>query len=77
MKGRDLIIYIMEHNLENEDVFKDDKLVGFLTVTDAAKKYKVGESTVRTWCELGYIKHIAIGELIFIPDGKDEDVLVK
>lgn len=76
MTGRDLIIYIMENNLENEEVFSNDKLVGFMTISETARKYNVGESTVRTWCKLGYIKYIAIGEFIFIPDS-DECVTVQ
>ena len=39
MTGRDLIIYILENNLENEPVYKDGRLLGFLTVTEAAVEF--------------------------------------
>ena len=30
MTGRDLIVYILSNNLENEEVFKDGKFIGFI-----------------------------------------------
>ena len=37
MTGRDLIVYIMLNKLEDEQVFKDGKLLGFLTEAEAAE----------------------------------------
>ena len=55
MTGRDLIIYILENRLENEQVFKDGKLLGFITVDEAALKFGVGPETIRLWCMLGVL----------------------
>jgi hypothetical protein len=42
MTGRDLIVYILQNNLENEPVFKDGKFIGFMTEGEAAEKFDVG-----------------------------------
>lgn len=62
MTGRDLIIYILENKLENEPVYKDGKLLGFMTIEEAALEFKVGFETVKTWVEECKIPHIKIGE---------------
>ena len=67
MTGRDLIIYIMANHLENEPIFKDGRIVGFITVAEAAVKFDVGTSTIRTWCERGKLKSIKIFGEVFIP----------
>lgn len=67
MTGRDLIIYILENNLENEPVITDDKMLGFMSVSEAALKFEVGVSTINLWIRLGYIPHICIGGVWLIP----------
>ena len=67
MTGRELILYILENNLENEPVFKDGKFLGFLSVSDFAKKWDVGEETVRAWIDLKYIDALIIYDEIYIP----------
>lgn len=67
MTGRDLIIYILQNNLEDAPVFKDGKLLGFMTVEEAAVKYEVGVATVKLWFRLGMLPAIIIGEEIYIP----------
>ena len=70
MTGRDLIMYILSNNLENEPVFKDGKFVGFMTVMEAAVKFGVGPSTVRVWYDCGVLDGIKIGETIYIFDSQ-------
>ena len=41
MTGRDLIIYILEHNLEECEIYTDGRLPGCLTVKEAAVKLGV------------------------------------
>ena len=60
MTGRELIIYILENNLE------DTKLLGLLTVEEAAVKYGVGPATVKSWYEIGLVKGIKVGDKLFI-----------
>lgn len=47
MTGRDLILYILANNLENEPVFKNGKFIGFDTEESFAAKHNVGIETVR------------------------------
>lgn len=67
MNGRDLIIYIMENKLEDQEIFQNGKLLGFMTLAEAAVKYSVGVETVKVWCEFGAIKHVKIGDQFYIP----------
>lgn len=67
MTGRDLIIYILENGLESEPVFKDGKLLGFMTITEAAIKFGVGLATIRVWVNCGMLEGIRIGEDIYVP----------
>lgn len=46
MTGRELIAYILENHLENEPVIKDGKILGFVTVDEAAAKLGVGHATI-------------------------------
>lgn len=66
MTGKDLIIYILKNNLENEPVVKDGKFIGFFTDMEVAAKLHVGVSTVRTMIDLGVLPGIKIGETIYI-----------
>jgi hypothetical protein len=67
MNGRDLILYILQNNLENEPVFKDGNFLGFISITEFAKRQNVGEETVRLWVNLGYVDGIIIYDEIYIP----------
>lgn len=71
MTGRELILYILKNNLENEPVVKDGKLIGFMTVPEAAVKWEVGTATVSTWASLGVLESVKIGEVLYIPDVYD------
>lgn len=66
--GRDLIIYILANNLENEPVFKDGELIGFESETKFAEKMNVGVATVRAWIDIGMIRYsVRIGDVNYIP----------
>lgn len=67
MTGRDLILYILSNGLEDEEVFKDGKILGFLTVGEVAVKLDVGTATVRTWLEHGRIQGYEAGYSTYIP----------
>ena len=67
MTGRDLIVYILENNLEDAQVFEDGKLLGFLSISEFALKLGVGTATVDTWFKMGLIKGFKIGEEVYIP----------
>lgn len=66
MTGRDLIIYILENHLEDEQVLKDGKLLGFMTVNEAAVKFNVGPETIKLWFDMKVIKGFKLGEELYI-----------
>lgn len=68
MTGRELIIYILSNNLENEELFKDGSIVGFNTIPQTAAKLKVGEETVKVWISRGMLESITIGGTVFVKD---------
>lgn len=67
MTGRDLIIYILSNRLEDEPIFKDGKVLGFMTEVEAASKFNVGIATIKVWCDCDIIDHVSIGNALYIP----------
>ena len=67
MTGRDLIIYILSNGLENEPIVKDGKLIGFMTVDEAAARMGVGEATIHVWIFQNKLNHVVIGGTFYIP----------
>ena len=65
--GKDLIIYILQNNLENEPVFKDGKFIGYVTLHEVAAKANVGVPTVCTWIHQGWLDCVIVGGNIYIP----------
>lgn len=66
MTGRELILYILSNNLENEPIFNNNKFIGLMTVDEAAIKMGVGGYTVRAWFKQGKLDGIYIGDTIYI-----------
>lgn len=66
MTGRELILYILENELENEEVFKDGTFIGFVSVEEAAVRMDVGVSTVEVWCSIKAVDSIYVGDKYFI-----------
>lgn len=61
MTGRDLIIYILEHNLENEVVYENGKIPGLMSISEAATTLGVGIATIGALIEMdkiGYVEFI-------------------
>lgn len=78
MTGRDLILYILQNGLENEPMYKDGHLLGFMNVVEAAIKFDVAESTIRAWMDIGRLHYIRIGTYFFIPaESKDPRDILK
>lgn len=72
MTGRDLILYILENNLENESVVKDGIFIGLMSEEEAAAKFDVGVSTIRVYNTLKMLDGIEInGRLYFLRNAKD------
>ena len=67
MTGRDLIIYILENHLENEPIYDNGKVLGFITPMEAAAKFGVGLETVLVWIHQGSLDFVRIGDRLYIP----------
>lgn len=66
MTGKDLIIYILKNDLEDEPIVKDGKFIGFLTDIEVASRLCVGVATVHAMMDLGILPGVKIGETIYI-----------
>ena len=67
MTGRDLILYILRNNLEDEPVFKDGTMLGFITIEEAAKKFEVGVGTIYAYIMCNRIDHVFVGTHYLFP----------
>ena len=67
MTGRELIIYILSNSLEDEEVYKDGRLLGCMTPSEAAAKFGTGLATILAWAKLGMLASVEIGGELYIP----------
>ena len=67
MTGREYIQYILENHLEDEEIIKGDRLVGFLNLVEAANKFDVGVETIRTWVVRGQLQSVDLLGVLYIP----------
>lgn len=67
MTGRELILYILSNGLEDEEVFKDGKFIGFLTAGEAAEKMNVGIATIYVLVSQKKLDGVLIGDALFVP----------
>ena len=75
MTGRDLILYILSNNLENEQIFKDGKFIGFITAGEAAAKLNVGIPTICVWLSQKKLDGVQIGDTIYISANCERPVI--
>lgn len=67
MTGKDLIKYILDNDLVDKPIIQNGRLVGFMTVEEAAQKFDVGPATVDVWCQLGVIDSVVIRSGVYVP----------
>ena len=67
MTGRELIIYILTNGLEDEPIYEDGRILGFITAAEAAEKFNVGLATIKVWVNEGTLNGIRIGDELYIP----------
>ena len=72
MSGRDLILYILQNGLEDKPVFENGKILGFMTIDEAALKFEVGAATILTWYQLGKLPGVQVYDSIYIPVNAEE-----
>lgn len=67
MTGRELIIYILENELEDEPVFENGKFIGFITPEEAAEQMGTGSATVLALANMGRIDSEWVEGGVYIP----------
>lgn len=68
MTGADLITYIVQNELFNEPIMRDNGLIiGFVSVDEVAARMNVGYYTVMTWVGHYKIPTIELGGKICFP----------
>lgn len=65
MTGKDLIIYILQNNLEDEVIIKDEIFVWLMTEEEAAAKFGVGVATIKAWHIYGMLNGVKIGDRVY------------
>lgn len=66
MTGRELVLYILENGLEDEPVYQNGRLLGFMSVNDAAVELNVGPATIKAMIKQQMLEGIYINGL-YIP----------
>lgn len=65
MTGKDLIIYILQNNLENEVVIKDGVFIWLMNEEEAAVKFGVGIAQIKSWYIYGMLDGTKIGDHLY------------
>lgn len=65
MTGKELILYILQNDLENEIVIKDGIFVWLMNEEEAAAKFGVGVATIKAWHIYGILHGTKIGEHLY------------
>lgn len=65
--GKELILYILANDLENDPVFDHGRFVGFMTVDEVALKLNIGVAAVCALIEREVLDHICVGTAMFVP----------
>lgn len=65
MTGKDLILYILQNNLENEVIIKDGVFIWWMTEEEAAVKFNVGVSQIKAWYACGMLSGTKIGDQLY------------
>jgi hypothetical protein len=77
MTGRDLILFILENKLENELVVKDGIFIWLMDEEEAAVKFGVGVSTIKTWYTLNKLDGFKIKDRLYflrtVKDPREKD----
>ncbi|MBO5319055.1 MAG: helix-turn-helix domain-containing protein [Ruminococcus sp.] len=67
MTGRELILYILQNHLEDEPIFENGRIIGFITEEEAALKFGVGTATIQVWVDRGILSGVTICDQLYIP----------
>lgn len=67
MTCKELVVYILENDLLDRQVFEDGTFVGFVTYEDAAAELKLGPASMKVIMDVYEIESININGAIFLP----------
>lgn len=65
MTGKELIVYILQNDLENEVVIKDGIFVWLMNEEEAAVKFDVGIAQIKAWHICGMLSGTKIGDHLY------------
>ena len=65
MTGKELVMYILQNDLENEIVIKDGIFIWLMDEEEAAAKFNVGVSTIRAWYICRMLSGTKIGDRLY------------
>ena len=65
MTGKELILYILQNDLENEVVIKEKKKEQMRNEEDDAVKFGLGKTKINSWSIYGIKKKKKIGEHLY------------
>ena len=65
MTGRELIVYILQNNLEDEVVVQDGIFIWLMDEREAAVKFDVGVAQIKAWYTCGMLEGTKIGDHLY------------
>ena len=78
MTGRELIVYILENNLENEDILNPNEKLNthiFIREDVAAAECNVGIASIKAWCKQKYLDYVTYCGCIYIVKNKNDKAI--
>lgn len=68
MTGRELILYILENGLEDDEIIdKEGNPAGMMSLEEAAEEFEVPIATITAWLGSGKLQSFYIGGTHYIP----------
>ena len=64
MTGKEVLLYILQNNLENEVVIKDGVFIELANDDRVAARFNVGAATVKVWRKYGVFRNNKNGGII-------------
>lgn len=72
MTGKELILFILQNDLENEIIVKDGVFVWLMSEEEAAVKFEVGVATIKAWYTCGMLEGSKIGDHLYFLRSVDD-----
>lgn len=57
MTGKEVMLYILQNNLENEVVVKEGIFIDLADEEQVAARFKVGAATIKVWRKYGILRN--------------------